>query len=62
MKHKYQLVIEFESEKPVIKGKNALIQFENGLTYFVEVPNGPDSINGTFIYGTGKTKLKKLKK
>ena len=33
MKHKYQLVIEFESEKPVIKGKNALIQFENGLTY-----------------------------
>lgn len=58
--HKYVLTIEFESELAVVKGKDALVQFENGLTYFVEVPNGPESINNTFVYGTGKTKLKKV--
>ena len=58
--HKYILTIEFESEKAVVKGKDALVQFENGLTYFVEVPFGVESINNTFVYGTGKTKLKKV--
>ena len=58
--HKYVLTIEFESEMAVVKGKDALVQFENGLTYFVEVPMGKESINNTFVYGTGKTKLKKV--
>ena len=63
MKHKYQLMIEFESDKPIRKHNNNMIQFENGLTYFVETIRGEnESINTSFQYGTGKTKLKKLKK
>ena len=61
--HKYQLVIEFESEKPIMKHSNALVQFENGLGYFVETlfdGKNPSSINDSFVYGTGKTALKKL--
>lgn len=64
MKHKYVLTIEFESEKAVTKHKDALIEYENGLGYFVDTPATPpfSSINETFVYGTGKTKLRKLKK
>ncbi len=61
MKHKYQLIIEFESDKPVKIQPAYGIQYENALGHFV-FNNGYDSINSTFIYGTGKTKLKKLKK
>ena len=59
--HKYVLTIEFESERVVHSVRNALVQFENGLGYFVEVDERiNDSINNTFVYGTGKTKLKKV--
>lgn len=61
--HKYQLVIEFESEKPVSKHADHMTQFENGLGYFVETPShNLDSINQTFVYGTGKARLKKVSK
>jgi hypothetical protein len=55
--HKYELTIQFESEKAMRKHKDDLIQFENGLGYFLDGP-----INHTFRYGTGKTKLKKVSK
>ena len=62
--HKYQLVIEFKTTEPVIKHADALIQFEKGLSYFVECSafNKGEMrfINETFEYGTGKTSLKKL--
>jgi hypothetical protein len=61
--HKYVLTIEFESEQPVKKHADALIQFENGLGYFVEGKDfHSNSIDNTFVYGTGKTKLKKASK
>jgi hypothetical protein len=56
--HKYILTIEFESDGPVTKHIDPLIQFENGLGYFVE--GTQDSINNTFIYGTGNSKLVKV--
>ena len=56
--HKYQLIIEFESERAVKAICSNLTQYENGLCYFVEIPKV--SINETFVYGTGKTKLKKI--
>lgn len=62
MKHSYKLTIKFSSEKPVKKVEDYLIQFENGLPYFMEVIQENDSINNTFIYGTGSAKLKKVKR
>ena len=59
--HKYVLTIEFESEQPVKKHADVRVQFENGLGYFVEGKDfHSNSINNTFVYGTGKTKLKKV--
>lgn len=63
-KHKYILTIEFESEKPVVKFSDKDgVQFENGLGYFVDTPaKRPfSSINTSFVYGSGKTKLRKAK-
>lgn len=62
MKHKYKLTIEFETDKPVKKHADALIQFENGLPYFVDTSDKDDSINYTFEHGTGKARLKKIPK
>ena len=59
-KHKYVLTIEFESEKPVKKHADAQIQFDSALGHFVEVPGHSWTIDGTFHYGSGKTKLKKV--
>ena len=56
--HRYLLTIEFECELPVKAVRNVLIQFENGLPYFVETSK--DSVNNSFVYGTGKAKLKKM--
>jgi hypothetical protein len=58
-KHKYKLVIEFETEKAVKMQESRMIQYENCLEYFVYVPNLKHSINETYIYGTGKARLKK---
>ena len=55
------MTIEFESEKPVIKGNDTFCPFEKGLPYFVGHSDA-DSLNNTFVYGTGKTKLKKVSK
>lgn len=60
-KYKYQLIIDFESEEKIKKWSNDLIQYENGLIYFVDVLKQPNSINNTFIYNSGKSKLKRTK-
>jgi predicted O-linked N-acetylglucosamine transferase (SPINDLY family) len=56
--HTYELTIRFSSEKAVDMIPSNLTQYENGLGYFVEMSK--DSINNTFVYGSGKTTLKKL--
>jgi hypothetical protein len=58
--HKYILTIEFESEHAVKKFADFHVQFENGLGYFVECPKLTETINTSFVYGTGKTKLIKV--
>ena len=57
-KTKYKLTIEFETDQPVKKVANWAVQFENGLTYFVEGGN----INEGFVYGSGRTTLKKVRR
>lgn len=60
--HKYVLTIEFESERPIKATPSRLTQFENGLCYLVEPSTGAYSIEETYVYGTGKSKLKKVVK
>jgi hypothetical protein len=56
---KYQLVITFESKTPIkghSKADQGLLQYENGLGYFVK-----GDVNNSFVYGTGTAKLSKVK-
>lgn len=63
MKHKYQIVFEFETDRAIKPQRDArLIQFENVLEYFGFVPNLKHHISGCYVYGTGKFKLKKVSK
>jgi hypothetical protein len=58
--YKYKLTVEFESEVPVKLYPEKLgIQYENGLPYFVESRIDTESVNSSFIYGSGKRKLTK---
>ena len=59
--HRYQMTIEFETEHPLKAVNNSLIQFENALPYFAEVTKAKESLNNSFVYGSGKMKIKKLK-
>lgn len=63
-KHKYTLTIEFETDTPIktvaTQKDKDLIQFENGLPYFVEAKRTGESVNDSFVYGSGKVKLKKV--
>lgn len=56
-KYKYRLTIEFKTEKKLkYKLSNKFILFAYGLTYFVE-----SKIADGYVFGSGKTKLKRLK-
>lgn len=62
--HKYSVTIEFESEIPVKLVDQGLVQFENALPYFLDPKSSrqKESVNNTFVYGSGKIKLKEIKK
>lgn len=60
-KNKYILTVKFETENLLNEIDPDLIQFENGLPYFVETKNKGRSVNNSFVYGSGKIKLSLVK-
>jgi RNA polymerase-interacting CarD/CdnL/TRCF family regulator len=59
--YKYQITVDFETTEPLkAYGQKDSVQFENGLPYFAEATKAGTSLNDSFVYGSGKIKMKKL--